>query len=51
MLKLLLLGSKKYKSLGNDHIPAGLIQAGSKILLSVIHKRVNSVWNKEKVPD
>jgi hypothetical protein len=39
---------KKYKSPGSDQIPAELIQAGGKILLSEIHKLINSVWNKEK---
>jgi hypothetical protein len=38
---------KKYKSPGSDQIPAELIQAEDKILLSVIHKLINSVWNKE----
>jgi hypothetical protein len=38
---------KKYKSPGSDQIPAELIQAGGEILLSVIHKLINSVWNKE----
>jgi hypothetical protein len=28
-----------------------LIQAGGEILLSEIHKLINSVWNKEKLPD
>jgi hypothetical protein len=42
---------KKYKSPGSDEIPAELIQAGGKILLSVIHKLINSVWNKEELPD
>jgi hypothetical protein len=42
---------KKYKSPGNDQIPAELIQAGSKILLSAIHIFSNSVWNKEELPD
>jgi hypothetical protein len=36
---------KKYKS------PAELIQAGGEILLSAIHKLVNSVWNKEDLPE
>jgi hypothetical protein len=40
---------KKYKSLGNDQISAELIQAGGEILLSAIHKLVNSVWNKEQL--
>jgi hypothetical protein len=38
---------KKYKSPGSDQIPTELIQAGDEILLSVIHKHINSVWNKE----
>jgi hypothetical protein len=42
---------KKYKSPGSDQIPAELIQAGSEILLSVIHKLTNSIWNKEELPD
>jgi hypothetical protein len=36
---------------GNDEIPAELIQAGGEIFLSEIHKLINSVWNKEKLPD
>jgi hypothetical protein len=34
---------KKYKSPGSDQIPAELIRAGGEILLSVIHKFINSV--------
>jgi hypothetical protein len=41
---------KKYKSPGSDQIPAELIQGGE-ILLSAIHKLINSVWNKEELPD
>jgi hypothetical protein len=41
---------KKYKSPGSDQIPAELIQAGSEILVSAIHKLINSVWNKEELP-
>jgi hypothetical protein len=37
---------KKYKLPGSDQIPAGC-----KILLSVVHKLINSVWNKEELPD
>jgi hypothetical protein len=36
---------KKYKSPGSDQIPAELIQAVGEILLSAIHKLINSVWN------
>jgi hypothetical protein len=42
---------KKYKSPGSDQIPEELIQAGGEILLSVIHKLIISVWNKEELPD
>jgi hypothetical protein len=42
---------KKYKSPGSDQIPAELIQAGGKMLQSVILKFINSVWNKEELPD
>jgi hypothetical protein len=38
---------KKYNLPGSDEIPAELIQAVGKILLSAIHKLINSVWNKE----
>jgi hypothetical protein len=40
---------KKYKSPGSDQIPADLIQAEAKILLSAIHKLINSVWDKEQL--
>jgi hypothetical protein len=42
---------KKYKSPDSDQIPAELIHAGDEILLSEIHKLINSVWNKEELPD
>jgi hypothetical protein len=42
---------KKYKSPGSDRIPAELIQAGGEILLSAIHKLINSVWNTEELSD
>jgi hypothetical protein len=41
---------KKYKSPGSDQIPAELIQLRGEILLSEIHKLINSVWNKEELP-
>jgi hypothetical protein len=41
---------KKYKSPGSDQILAELIQVGRKILLSAIHKLINSVWNREELP-
>jgi hypothetical protein len=30
---------------------AELIQAGGKVLLSAIHKLINSIWNKEELSD
>jgi hypothetical protein len=42
---------KKYKFSGNDQILTALIQAGSEILCSKIHKLINSIWNKEELPD
>jgi hypothetical protein len=42
---------KKYKSQGSDQIPAELVQAGGETLLSEIHKLINSIWNKEGLPD
>jgi hypothetical protein len=39
---------KKYKSPGSDEIP---VESGGEMLLSVIHKLINSVWNKEELPD
>jgi hypothetical protein len=42
---------KKYKSPGNDQILAELIQVGGEMLLYVIHKLVNSIWNKDELPN
>jgi hypothetical protein len=42
---------EKYKSPGSDQIPAELIQAAGVTLLPQIHKLINSVWNKEELPD
>jgi hypothetical protein len=49
--EIAIAGLKKYKSPGNDEILAELIQAGGEILLSAFHKLINSVWNKDKLPD
>jgi hypothetical protein len=42
--KLLLQSCKKYKLPDSD-------QAGGEILLSAIHKLINSIWNMEELPD
>jgi hypothetical protein len=42
---------KKYKSPYSDQIPAELCQAGGETLVSVIHKLITSIRNKEELPD
>jgi hypothetical protein len=42
---------KRFKSSGSDQTPAELIQAGGEILHSKIHTLINSIWNKEDLPD
>jgi hypothetical protein len=42
---------KRYKSPGSDEIPAELFQAGGEILHFKIHELINSIWNKEELPE
>jgi hypothetical protein len=42
---------KKHNSPGSDQTPAELIQARGEILLFAIHKLVNSIWNKDELPE
>jgi hypothetical protein len=42
---------KRYKLPSSDQIPTELIQEGSETLLSAIYKLINSIWNKEELPD
>jgi hypothetical protein len=42
---------KRYKAPSSDQIPAELIQAWGEILCSKIHKLINFIWNKEKLPE
>jgi hypothetical protein len=42
---------QRYKSPGSDQITAELIQVGGEILHSKIRQLINSIWNKEKLPD
>jgi hypothetical protein len=42
---------KKHNSPGNDQILAEVIQTGGETLQSEIHKLINSIWNKEELPD
>jgi hypothetical protein len=50
-LKIAITKLKKYESADSDQILAELIQAGGETLLSVIHKLINSIWNKAELPD
>jgi hypothetical protein len=40
---------KNYRSPGSDQILAELYQAEGETLVSVIHKLITSIWNKEGV--
>jgi hypothetical protein len=42
---------KKYKFPGTDQILNEQINTGGETLLSAIPKLINSVWNKEELPD
>jgi hypothetical protein len=42
---------KTYKLPGSDEIPTELIQAGGKMLLSLIDSLIDSIWNKEELSD
>jgi hypothetical protein len=41
----------RLKSPGNDEIPAKLITAGGRTIRSDIHELINSIWNKEELPE
>ena len=40
-----------HKSPGRDQIPAELINAGGWTVRSVVHKLINSLWNKQELPE
>jgi hypothetical protein len=42
---------KNYKSPDSDQISVELIEARCETLVSVIHELINSIWNKEELPD
>jgi 3-oxoacyl-ACP reductase-like protein len=42
---------KRHKSPGVDQIPAKLIKAGVKRICSKIHELINSIWNREELPE
>ena len=42
---------RRHKSLGIDQIPAELIKSAGRTIRSEIHKHINSVCNKEELPE
>jgi hypothetical protein len=42
---------KRHKSPGINQIPAELIKAGGRTICCEIHKLINSIWNKEELPE
>jgi len=42
---------KRHKLPGADKIPEELFKVGSRTIRSEIHKLINSVWNKEGLPE
>jgi hypothetical protein len=42
---------KRNKSPGIDQIPAELIKADDRTFRSETHKLINSIWNKEEMPE
>jgi hypothetical protein len=41
----------RHKSPGTDQIQAELIKAAGRTICSEIHKLINSIWNKEDLPE
>jgi hypothetical protein len=42
---------KRHKSPGTDLLPAELMKARGRTIHSEIHKLMNSIWNKEELPE
>jgi len=42
---------QRHKSPGTDEIPAELMKAGGRTIHSGIHNLMNSIWNKEELPE
>ena len=42
---------KRYRSSGSHQIPAELIASWCRTVRSEIHKLINSIWNKEELPE
>jgi len=42
---------KRHKSPSTDLLPAELMKAGGRTIHSDIHRLMNSIWNKEELPE
>jgi hypothetical protein len=42
---------KRHNSPGTDQIPTELIKAGGRTIRSEIHKLINSIWNRDELPE
>jgi hypothetical protein len=42
---------KRHNSAGTDEIPAESIKAWERTIRSEIHKLINSIWNKDELPE
>jgi hypothetical protein len=42
---------KRHKLPDIDQIPAELIKAGGRTICSEVHKLINSIWNKQELPE
>jgi hypothetical protein len=42
--------TKRHRSPGIDQIPAELIKAGGRTIRPEVHKLIDSIWNKDKLP-
>jgi hypothetical protein len=49
-VKMAIENLKRYKSPATDQLPAELIKVAGRTIHSEIHKLINSVWNKEELP-
>jgi hypothetical protein len=49
-VEIAIANMKKYKFSGTNQIPVELIQARGEMLVSLIHKLINSVWNEDELP-
>jgi hypothetical protein len=49
--EMAVVGLNRHKSPGIDQIPAEVITAGSRIICFEIYKLINSIWNKEELPE